>query len=647
MKNQRNTQAVSEVLGEIILLAIAVTSISVIYSQVLSTPPPSNPPNVTIIGKIEGNNLVFENQKGESLSLDTKITVNTDIKNETFLVKKYLDAESIKDGEWNIGEKAIYPFPFNLSNIRSHFTSYLQIADIESNSLVFTGTLDVYPETDLGVTMTADNLHPAIGSKVNFTICVINNKGGTPAKNIEILNTLSKNFTYSSNDTSYGVYNPNTGIWYIPSLEIGQSACLTITAIVTLTSTPTQLAMILDGSGSISSHDWDSMRIGLANAVNNSSIFPHDGTVELTVIQFGGSIFAKWNDNWDDYSSNWFQSSSQRHNNSYSAGSSDKKEGSFTCNNLDTRDASSITVDFWYRLDDTEVGDLTLSYYNGSNYNVIQNIGGGAKNKWLHYTDTIVDSHYFKSNFRIRFTSTLDNGENVWIDDVVIKKDADILLREGFESYYPYSRVEIGPIIVTSSNKQLISNQIRNINQMQGYTPMACGIRLAADQLHNIGAFNITKRQLINLVTDGKPNCVWVPGSYRGEIKGDNPTGWNLGKQDSEEAQSYLLNTLQMNSNKDEFDSIAVGVNGTYGSPDTDWLKNKIVWPQPGSIAPPYIAGWVKTITSWQGFEETISEIFKNYFGISTNNNVKIIAATPSTDPNLGNNEVEITIIPN
>ena len=57
-----------------------------------------------------------------------------------------------------------------------------------------------------------------------------------------------------------------------------------------------------------------------------------------------------------------------------------------------------------------------------------------------------------------------------------------------------------------------------------------------------------------------------------------------------------------MTNDKDEFNSLGVGVGGMYGGPDVDWLKNKIVWPQPGHIAPPYIAGWVKTITSWQEF---------------------------------------------
>ena len=52
-------------------------------------------------------------------------------------------------------------------------------------------------------------------------------------------------------------------------------------------SVQTQMAMILDGSTSISSGEWNIMVNGLADAVENSSCVPQDGTVELTVVQFG------------------------------------------------------------------------------------------------------------------------------------------------------------------------------------------------------------------------------------------------------------------------------------------------------------------------------------------------------------------------
>ena len=118
--------------------------------------------------------------------------------------------------------------------------------------------------------------------------------------------------------------------------------------------------MVLDGSGSINEHDWDLMRNGLANAVENESVFPHDGSVELTVIQFGGNI---WDTNWDGYDSEWYQDSHYRHKGYFSVRSDYNDDGDFICDDLDASDASEITVDFWYRLDDTERNDFKLYYY--------------------------------------------------------------------------------------------------------------------------------------------------------------------------------------------------------------------------------------------------------------------------------------------
>lgn len=626
---KQNT-AVSEIVGEILMLLLVASSFSVIYYNVSSISPPANPPNVTIVGNIEGNNLVFEHKRGDPLSLDTKITIKMGDINKTIVVKNYLDANATNDGTWNIGEKVVYPFPYNLSNIRSYFSTYINTIDIESNSLVFYATLDVYPEADLSVCITADDLTPLIGQKVNFTICVTNPEDGAPAVNIEVQNILSANFSYYSNLTATGFYNKDTGIWEIPSLQPGETVCLVITATAVLTSTPTQMAMILDGSGSISSSDWTLMKEGLARSIENSSIFPHDGNVELTVVQFGGTkaqvelaptIVTKNNysaigtkirnihqltgstpmscgirlaadqlrnigkfnaskrqiinlvtdgvancywtsgynaiyQGWDG----WIVGGDRSHTGNYSAKSSSSRYGDFTCNDLNTGGATNVTVDFWYRLHSTISSGFKLFFYDGSSYDSIASLGGGAKDIWLHYTKTTTDSQYYKNNFKIRFTT---NGVgSVWIDDVRIRTNTNVLLNDSFESEY------------------------------------------------------------------------W------------SVNWWNLGLKSVEDAQSYLVNTLQMTSNQDQFNALGVGVGGMYGGPDVYWLKNRVVWPQPGRIAPPYIAGWVKTITSWQEFADTISEILGTYFGISNINNVVIISATPSTDPNPENNEANIVIIP-
>lgn len=49
----------------------------------------------------------------------------------------------------------------------------------------------------------------------------------------------------------------------------------------------TQLGMCLDGSGSIGGSEWDVMTTGLANVIGDPTKVPQDGSVELTVVQFG------------------------------------------------------------------------------------------------------------------------------------------------------------------------------------------------------------------------------------------------------------------------------------------------------------------------------------------------------------------------
>ena len=114
--------------------------------------------------------------------------------------------------------------------------------------------------------------------------------------------------------------------------------------------------------------------------------------------------------------------------------------------------------------------------------------------------------------------------------------------------------------------------------------------------------FLMTCFQKIILVTDGKPDCYWIPGSYNGVY-----TNFLYGRNSADKARDYLINKLKFNEdNLDEFDVIAVG-----SDPDLEWLKNNIVWPQLGYVAPPYDQGpgFVCHIQSWAEFENALSEI--------------------------------------
>jgi len=80
--------------------------------------------------------------------------------------------------------------------------------------------------TDLRIDKVANNVVPAFGEVITFTIQV-NNDGPMNAAGIEVTDQLPSGFNYI-NDNSGGTYDPVTGIWMIGSLAVGDSISLDI-----------------------------------------------------------------------------------------------------------------------------------------------------------------------------------------------------------------------------------------------------------------------------------------------------------------------------------------------------------------------------------------------------------------------------------
>jgi type II secretory pathway pseudopilin PulG len=137
---------------------------------------------------------------------------------------------------------------------------------------------------------------------------------------------------------------------------------------------------------------------------------------------FEGGNFDKWT---DGGTTNWNLDTSQyvSYNHSAHAGNNDDD---LISDNIDTSSYGSFTIDFWYRVDDIDWNDdVYLQFYNGSTYVDRFEVGDQAEDTWLNYNETVNDSggdsQYFINNFRIKFEGTsIDSGENLWIDDVTI-----------------------------------------------------------------------------------------------------------------------------------------------------------------------------------------------------------------------------------
>ncbi|ENO12208.1 Protein of unknown function (DUF1628) [Thermoplasmatales archaeon SCGC AB-539-C06] len=73
--NKRVEKAVSDMIGTLLLLMIAVALFSVLYLFVFSFETPDHSPSVSIIGYTDGYNITLEHLGGDSLGLDSYFSI--------------------------------------------------------------------------------------------------------------------------------------------------------------------------------------------------------------------------------------------------------------------------------------------------------------------------------------------------------------------------------------------------------------------------------------------------------------------------------------------------------------------------------------------------------------------------------------------
>ena len=134
-----NNEAVSEIVGTVLLLAMAICLFSLLSIIILSYPISASTPSANLVGTIVRTNvgeyyLLIEHRGGTPLRLDTKVMLSN--KNESIKIGDYLDDKAKEDNRWGIGEWFIYPDK-GLANQ----TVTISIVDIESNCVIMTGSL--------------------------------------------------------------------------------------------------------------------------------------------------------------------------------------------------------------------------------------------------------------------------------------------------------------------------------------------------------------------------------------------------------------------------------------------------------------------------------------------------------------------------
>jgi uncharacterized repeat protein (TIGR01451 family)/flagellin-like protein len=288
----RKNKAVSEVFGTILLIMISVSLFSVVYIVFLSIDIDESSLPVNIIGTVSDNNIILEHRGGESLHLKTKIILNLPNGEKDIITLKnedFLDNNSKNDGRWGFGEKVVYKFN-NMTNF-SRFTPVdITVVDVESNSVIMKGIVQEARSADVKISMSVSDNKPRVGDNIKITIKISNDKGPSDADGIFIKDIIPGSLKVLNFNPSQGSFDVNSNIWDVGNIAVGSSATLEITVkVVSLGSISefTQFALILDGSGSIDEDAWELMKQGIVSSIRNEDIFPHGGSVELTVIQFG------------------------------------------------------------------------------------------------------------------------------------------------------------------------------------------------------------------------------------------------------------------------------------------------------------------------------------------------------------------------
>jgi len=450
--NKSNKKAVTEVLGTLLLLGISVSLFSIVYLSVLTTPSNPHSPSVNIGCTFDENNIILSHLGGKDLSLDTKVLFTfNDGSTDEIIINDYMTSEYKVDEKWGLGEKVVYSSSSLIGN-----QVEVAVVDVKSNSIVMIASV---PPVNPIITF-VNNLAYL---QTESTISISATSSGVNPDNVSLWyywNGLWED-NFDDNDTNVSSYHNmsfssgdyvtvnQSGIGsdiedYVDdntgnvdgSLDNGvhsnfENEKTKDTTYDTLTEGNTNLGSE-DYVDSDTSNVDSSTDKGTHGNFNNQKTL--DGSFDTLTEENtagGGSTTTlidddfeganNWNTDWDIVTT---YSVSPTH-----SIECDRYENDLISSDLNTAGASSITISFKYRIDDIDGSDnINVYYYDGNYYDAIEEIGDDQEDTWLTYSDTIYnsggDAQYFVNDFRLAIDgSSIDNGEHLWVDDVLIQKE--------------------------------------------------------------------------------------------------------------------------------------------------------------------------------------------------------------------------------
>lgn len=278
-------KGVSEVLGVVLLLGISVTVLGAVYTSFYAFETDKTNPSVNIAASINDVNLTLYHSGGDDLPMNSKIIIidETD-KYSNLHLESVMDIVDKQDGVWGIDEKVVCDLTA-LPELR--FNRYdplsVQVVDSKTESIVMMAKVKEPRSSDLRLEVTKEQIGESNQFWINTTVT---NLGPFTAENVVIKSRVPTGFDLLDVEKSVEEgYELASGRWNIGTLEKNEFRELKLLLKVPMSQVePTQLAVILDGTAP--QPMWDEMVHGLNLSIQSGAI-PHNGAVELTVIQYG------------------------------------------------------------------------------------------------------------------------------------------------------------------------------------------------------------------------------------------------------------------------------------------------------------------------------------------------------------------------
>ena len=154
------------------------------------------------------------------------------------------------------------------------------------------------------------------------------------------------------------------------------------------------------------------------------------------------------------------------------------------------------------------------------------------------------------------------------------------------------ARTELSATIIDNTTYSSVSSHIQQIPKMGGSTSIADGIYLAWKELKTSSNYKNAAKHIINLATDGIPN-VRNRNATR-DLDGDGQVNAY------DDVIAVVNNSIAQGLT--ELDMEQIGV-----SDANLWFKANVVYPQPGTMAPPFTnTGWVRQVASIEEFAKNL-----------------------------------------